>query len=75
MNTKQYVCSGDCKGVSETPGVCMTESCPKHGQPLVECDCTDGTHPGIAKACLNCGKICKLSGGCDMEEFKPELTA
>ena len=75
MNTKQYVCAGTCGGVSDTQGVCMDINCPMHGKPLIECDCADGTHPGIVKACLNCGKICRRDGGCGMEEFKEELTA
>ncbi len=38
-----YVCL-ECKGVSDTPGVCMTEDCPRNGKPLAECSCTDGEH-------------------------------
>ncbi len=41
-----YICEGTCKGVSDTPGVCNTEGCVKHQQPLSECDCTDGQHNG-----------------------------
>jgi len=33
-------------GWSEKPGVCETDGCPKEGQPLEECDCTDGSHYG-----------------------------
>ncbi|MDR3642507.1 MAG: hypothetical protein P4L74_02655 [Candidatus Doudnabacteria bacterium] len=39
-----YVCTGGCGGVSDTPGVCNAESCSLHGQPLKECNCTDGLH-------------------------------
>jgi len=41
---KHYICTGGCKGVSETPGVCQAEGCPNHGKPLEECSCTDGLH-------------------------------
>ena len=41
---KHYICTGGCKGVSDKPGVCQAEGCPKHGQPLTECNCTDGKH-------------------------------
>jgi len=39
-----YVCTGGCKGVSETPGTCQTETCPLHGHDLKECNCEDGKH-------------------------------
>lgn len=38
------ICTGGCKGVSDTPGICQAEDCPKHGQPLIECNCEDGKH-------------------------------
>ena len=41
---KHYICTGGCEGVSEKQGVCQDETCPKHGQPLTECDCVDGGH-------------------------------
>lgn len=41
---KHYICTGDCGGVSEKPGVCQAQTCPKHGQPLSECECSDGKH-------------------------------
>lgn len=44
MEGRHYVCTGDCKGVSQTPGTCQMESCPKHTQPLTECNCADGQH-------------------------------
>lgn len=43
---KHYICTGGCKGVSDKPGVCQTEGCPKHKHQLKECDCTDGKHYG-----------------------------
>jgi len=41
-----YICTGGCKGVSQTPGVCQTDGCPKHEHPLEECDCVDSKHYG-----------------------------
>lgn len=41
-----YICTGTCKGVSDKPGVCQTEGCPKHHAPLEPCDCADGKHYG-----------------------------
>lgn len=43
---EHYICDGGCKGVSEQPGVCQDENCPKNGQPLSECDCADMNHHG-----------------------------
>lgn len=45
---KHYICTGGCQGVSDRPGVCQTSGCPKHNQPLQECDCVDGEHGGVA---------------------------
>ena len=39
-----YICTGGCKGVSEKPGVCDANDCPKWGQPLETCDCMDNKH-------------------------------
>ncbi|MBI4130150.1 hypothetical protein HY468_02440 [Candidatus Roizmanbacteria bacterium] len=47
---KHYICTGECGGVSDTPGTCQAESCSLHGQPLVECDCEDGEHDTINNA-------------------------
>lgn len=38
-----YVCLGQGE-LSDAPGVCKTEGCPRFGKPLAECDCTDGQH-------------------------------
>lgn len=38
-----YVCVGMGE-LSDKPGVCKTEECPRLGFPLAECDCTDGQH-------------------------------
>jgi len=43
---EHYICTGGCKGVSDQPGLCQTLDCPKHGEPLTACDCTDGKHHG-----------------------------
>lgn len=41
---KHYICTGECAGVSEKPGVCQSQTCSKHGVPLSECECEDGKH-------------------------------
>lgn len=41
---EHYVCKGTCGGVSEVPGVCQTEGCPRQHAPLEKCECTDGHH-------------------------------
>ena len=41
---KHYICTGECAGASEKPGVCQSQMCSKHGQPLSECECPDGKH-------------------------------
>jgi hypothetical protein len=42
-----YVCTGGCGGVSDTPGTCQAESCSLYGEPLKECNCTDGQHEEV----------------------------
>lgn len=41
-----YVCIGlnACGGISDAPGECKTEECPRRGMPLAECNCVDGQH-------------------------------
>ena len=39
-----YVCTGDCKTVSEVPGVCEADYCGKNGQVMTICGCEDGEH-------------------------------
>jgi len=39
-----YVCTGGCEGESSKPGVCQAEGCAKEGEPLLECNCEDGSH-------------------------------
>ena len=68
---KHYVCPGSCGAVSKEPGTCMAEYCEYFHKDFVPCDCADGKHAGVIKACKNCGKICK--GTCDVEVYKPEL--
>lgn len=38
-----YVCLGQGE-LSDKPGVCTAEACPRRGMPLAECECTDGQH-------------------------------
>jgi hypothetical protein len=42
-----YICTGGCKGVSDSPGVCRAVDCPDHGKALKPCDCEDGTHAAL----------------------------
>lgn len=44
---KHYVCLGGCRGVSEEPVKCGSETCAYYTLPLEECDCTDGRHGGV----------------------------
>lgn len=44
-----YICTGGCKGVSDTRGVCNAEDCEKYQEPLQECSCTDGAHEAAYK--------------------------
>jgi len=39
-----YICTGGCGGVSDTPGACRAEDCPKHGKPLEKCEAEDCAH-------------------------------
>jgi len=39
-----YICTGECKGVSDTAKNCGDPACSKHNQPLQPCDCKDGRH-------------------------------
>src|SRR5581483_5839149 len=47
LTTNHYVCAGECRSVSENPGICPVKSCSKHGEPLVSCTCEDGKHAEI----------------------------
>ena len=38
---KQYICTGECGGVSDKPGVCEAEDCSMHGEPLLEQEVED----------------------------------
>ncbi|OGI69489.1 hypothetical protein A3A09_00070 [Candidatus Nomurabacteria bacterium RIFCSPLOWO2_01_FULL_42_20] len=67
---KHYICTGGCGGVSESPGVCQANVCVKKGHSLIECDCADGKHGGKISACVHCGKLCGLSGGCDLSRVE-----
>ncbi len=39
-----YICTGECHGESQKPGICQTKDCSKFGEPLEECHCDDGWH-------------------------------
>ncbi|MBT3539266.1 hypothetical protein HOF40_03545 [Candidatus Parcubacteria bacterium] len=41
---KHYVCTGECGGISQEPGICQAPDCPMHGKPLVECSCKMPSH-------------------------------
>lgn len=45
-----YICTGGCGAVVENPGICQAMACPKHGQPLEQCDCSDNQHYGKVKS-------------------------
>ncbi len=44
-----YVCTGDCKTVSDVPGVCAADYCGKNGQVMTICGCDDGGHDDAGK--------------------------
>jgi len=46
---EHFVCTGGCGGISGTPGVCQTESCPHHKHSLESCSCTDGSHDDVKR--------------------------
>jgi hypothetical protein len=39
-----YICTGGCRGESQSPGVCQAANCVKRGQLLTVCGCADGRH-------------------------------
>ncbi len=44
-----YVCTGECGGAADRPGMCQAEDCSKEGQPLTPCSCEDGMHDDVEK--------------------------
>ncbi len=44
-----YICTGGCNGISDKPGVCQDEKCPKHGKQLTECGCADNKHESVGE--------------------------
>jgi len=41
-----FICTGNCKAVTDNPSSCMASDCPKNGEPLEECSCEDDQHEG-----------------------------
>ena len=41
-----YVCP-ECGGVADRPKSCETPGCPRHGQPLLACNCADEKHAEV----------------------------
>jgi hypothetical protein len=41
-----YVCMG-CRFTANEPGKCPTGGCPRHRNPLSQCQCKDGKHASI----------------------------
>jgi hypothetical protein len=39
-----YICTGGCKGESDTAGLCQAAFCAKFAEPLENCNCTDWKH-------------------------------
>jgi len=39
-----YVCTGGCLQVQYSPGKCTHVGCPRHRNPLTECNCRNGKH-------------------------------
>ena len=46
-NIDHYVCTGECKTVSEKPGICEVKDCSRRGQTLTSCTCSDNRHSEI----------------------------
>jgi len=44
MNKNHFTCVGDCKSVSDVPGICQADFCNKKGEELMICGCEDGAH-------------------------------
>lgn len=45
-----YVCKGDCKNVSDNPGICEADFCNHKGEELEICGCEDGSHEDKEKS-------------------------
>lgn len=41
---KHYICTGGCKGVSNTTGVCQDKTCEHYQHSLEECNCSASEH-------------------------------
>lgn len=44
-----YICNGGCRTVSTKEEECPVDACPKFGEPLIQCTCTDDGHYGKLK--------------------------
>lgn len=42
-----FVCTGECAGVSEDPGMCQSEQCSRKGKQLKACACEDESHAPV----------------------------
>jgi len=69
---KHYICTGECKGASDKPGVCQTKDCPKHGRPLKELHpCPEcGMHYLEKEIAKKCEDWCKKYKSCNVELIK-----
>lgn len=43
---EHYICTGGCKGESDSLKVCGNETCGRRGEELSLCHCEDGNHMG-----------------------------
>ena len=41
---EHFICKGECKAISEKPGICTTEECSRKDQALELCVCEDNKH-------------------------------
>lgn len=44
IHMEHYVCTGECRGVSDVPKMCGALGCHKKEKPFTECNCEDGKH-------------------------------
>jgi hypothetical protein len=51
--SEHFICTGECKGLAVTEGVCNDKKCPRSGKDLTPCHCIDGTHFGAQEPPLD----------------------